>query len=79
MNKIIGSLSMGFGTYWTLQSGVLSSKPEVIVDRVLALIGAGSLGCGLYLIGAINGYNHGFRKGTQQVIRHHNDCRKNEK
>lgn len=70
---------MGFGTYWTIQSGVLSSKPEVVIDKGLALIGVGALGCGLYCVGVNNGFNHGFRKGTQQVIRHHNDCRKNEK
>lgn len=75
MGKIVGSLGMGFGTYWAIQSGILSSDPEVVVDKGLVVFGTAALGCGLYCVGASHGFNHGFRKGTQQVIKHHNSYR----
>lgn len=74
MFKVLGSVSAGFGTYWLFQSGVILEKPKV--DRAQALLGTGAVGMGLYLVGKTSGFNHGYRIGTQQVIRYHNDCRK---
>lgn len=76
MDRFIGSIAVGFGSTWLVQSGVLIDKPEP--DKVQALVGVGTLGSGLYLLGSSNGFNHGYRKGAQQAIRCINNVRKGQ-